>query len=76
MFTAATHPKQDYDKRTPMHVAASEGKVEVLKVLVDKGADVDAEDRWQRTPLSDALEHRHEEVTCDFFEHSVVKWVS
>lgn len=45
-----------------MHVAASEGKVEVLKLLVTKGADVNPEDRWQRTPLSDALEHRHEDV--------------
>jgi ankyrin repeat protein len=53
---------QDYDKRTPMHVAASEGKLEVLKLLVSKGGDVNPEDRWQRTPLSDALEHRHQEV--------------
>jgi ankyrin repeat protein len=45
-----------------MHVAASEGKLEVLKLLVSKGGDVNPEDRWQRTPLSDALEHRHQEV--------------
>lgn len=45
-----------------MHVAASEGKLEVLQLLVSKGGDVNPEDRWQRTPLSDALEHRHQEV--------------
>jgi ankyrin repeat protein len=37
----------DYDKRTPAHIAAAEGNVLALKVLVEFGADLTAKDRWK-----------------------------
>lgn len=42
----------DYDKRTPLHLAAAEGKVEVVKFLLEKGA-LSTKDRWNNTPLDD-----------------------
>jgi len=39
----------DYDKRTAAHIAAAEGNVAALKVLVDFGADLTLEDRWKNT---------------------------
>ena len=42
----------DYDKRTPLHLAAAEGKVEVVRFLLEKGA-VSTKDRWGNTPLDD-----------------------
>ena len=42
----------DYDKRTPLHLAAAEGKVEVVKFLLEKGA-ISTKDRWNNTPLDD-----------------------
>ena len=36
----------DYDKRTALHLAASEGCEEIVVLLLEKGADVNAIDRW------------------------------
>ena len=41
----------DYDKRTPLHLAVSEGHVQVVDFLLKKGAKI-TEDRWGNTPLN------------------------
>ncbi|KAI5678980.1 hypothetical protein M9H77_09930 [Catharanthus roseus] len=45
---------KDYDNRTPLHVAALHGWIDVAKTLIEFGADVNAQDRWKNTPLADA----------------------
>lgn len=40
---------RDYDSRTPLHVAALHGWIDVAKCLLDHGADVNAQDRWKNT---------------------------
>ena len=40
---------QDYDKRTALHLAASEGHSSIVELLVQYKADVNLQDRWQRT---------------------------
>ncbi|KAA8532923.1 hypothetical protein F0562_032960 [Nyssa sinensis] len=45
---------QDYDNRTPLHVASIHGWIDVAKCLIEHGADVNAQDRWNNTPLADA----------------------
>ncbi|KAK8264712.1 hypothetical protein V6Z11_D12G127100 [Gossypium hirsutum] len=57
----------DYDRRTALHLAACEGWIEVVDLLLEKGADVNSLDRWGRTPLSDAHSFRHHEV-CKILE--------
>ncbi|KAK8554502.1 hypothetical protein V6N13_093491 [Hibiscus sabdariffa] len=57
----------DYDRRTALHLASSEGWTEVVVLLLEKGADVNSLDRWGRTPLSDARSFRHREV-CKILE--------
>eukprot|EP00931_Biecheleriopsis_adriatica_P088211 TRINITY_DN62583_c0_g1_i1.p1 TRINITY_DN62583_c0_g1~~TRINITY_DN62583_c0_g1_i1.p1 ORF type:complete len:594 (+),score=146.46 TRINITY_DN62583_c0_g1_i1:120-1901(+) len=51
------------DKRTVLHIAAAEGKIEAVRMLVEElGADVNAKDRWSRTAYDDALQFEHSEV--------------
>jgi hypothetical protein len=50
---------RDYDRRTPLHVAASEGRVEICQFLVERGARINRSDRWGGSPLDDAHRHRH-----------------
>ena len=45
----------DYDKRTCLHLAASEGNVPIVELLLGHGAAVNARDRWGGTPLRDAI---------------------
>ncbi|XP_075485224.1 serine/threonine-protein kinase VIK-like isoform X1 [Primulina tabacum] len=45
---------RDYDNRTPLHVAAIHGWIDIAKCLLDHEADVNAQDRWKNTPLADA----------------------
>jgi ankyrin repeat protein len=45
----------DYDKRTAAHIAAAEGNVAALKVLVEHGADLTLEDRWKNTLYDEAV---------------------
>jgi glutaminase len=44
----------DYDLRTPVHLAASEGQEEVLKYLIARKVNLSPRDRWGGTPLGDA----------------------
>lgn len=42
----------DYDRRTALHIAASDGFLEIVQYLVeDRAADVNVQDRWGGTPL-------------------------
>lgn len=40
---------RDYDHRTPLHVAAIHGWIDVAKCLLEHEADVNALDRWKNT---------------------------
>ncbi|GAV60464.1 cNMP_binding domain-containing protein/Ion_trans domain-containing protein/DUF3354 domain-containing protein/Ank_2 domain-containing protein [Cephalotus follicularis] len=44
---------KDYDHRTPLHVASSEGLYLMAKLLLEAGASVFSKDRWGNTPLDE-----------------------
>jgi ankyrin repeat protein len=46
---------QDKDGFTPLHFAAQEGNVDVAKVLLERGAPVDAVNKFGNTPLFTAV---------------------
>ncbi|KAG8222017.1 hypothetical protein J437_LFUL002778 [Ladona fulva] len=49
------------DHRTALHVACCEGKLEIVEYMLHRGASVHTKDRYDHTPLTDAVLHdRHE----------------
>ncbi|KAL7530933.1 hypothetical protein ACHAXR_003756, partial [Thalassiosira sp. AJA248-18] len=44
----------DYDNRTPLHIAVANKSLEIAELLLDKGADVHALDRFGKSPMSEA----------------------
>lgn len=45
----------DFDGRTALHIAACEGHVEVVKLLLSRKANIDARDRWGSTVILSIL---------------------
>ena len=53
---------QDYDRRTALHIASSEGNYELCDYLIEHGAGINRSDRWGGHPLDDAYRHGHTNV--------------
>ncbi|KAK6128750.1 hypothetical protein DH2020_037505 [Rehmannia glutinosa] len=58
---------QDYDNRTALHLAASEGHASIVELLLAYDANVNLRDRWQKTPLADAKLYQHRDI-CRILE--------
>ena len=60
------HPElvtaRDEDDMTALHHAASGGSLDVVKLLLERGADADARDRWNVSPMERAALQHHEDV--------------
>merc|ERR1711988_158294 len=54
LHAGASPNLSDYDKHTPLHIAASEGNADAVQLLLAKGASPDLRDRWGRTPTDEA----------------------
>ena len=59
----------DYDKRTALHLAAAEGRDQVVRYLIENGASVNPIDRWNSTPLDDAYRHEHPTIVEQLESH-------
>lgn len=55
--------QKDYDSRTALHIAATEGHIDVVKFLTDTcKVDPFVEDRWGNLPVDDAMQFGHDAV--------------
>ncbi|KAK4205323.1 ankyrin repeat-containing domain protein [Triangularia verruculosa] len=57
---------KDRRKQTPLHVAAEYGRESVARVLLERGAEIDAKDNLGRTPLALAAAAWHTESMVRF----------
>ncbi|OQR87290.1 hypothetical protein ACHHYP_09231 [Achlya hypogyna] len=64
---------QDYDARSLLHVASSEGRAVMCQYLVECGADVNALDRWGSSPLAEAAYFAHHDVARYLRAHHAVE---
>lgn len=64
LIAAGTDADQsNYDQRTALHLAASNGLLEVATYLVEEaGANHSPVDRWGGTPLDDAIRYDRKDV--------------
>ena len=60
--TITSETFQDYDQRTPLHIAASDGSVMVTNWLIEQGVDMTPIDRWGMTPLEGAAFGNHQDI--------------
>ncbi len=64
----------DYDGRTALHLAASDGRLEAVRFLIANHAKIDVRDRWNATPMDDAeRENKHE--IAEALRQTVVKGI-
>ncbi|KAK3361560.1 ankyrin repeat-containing domain protein [Lasiosphaeria ovina] len=53
---------KNYQGRTPLSWAAEEGRLSILELLIQGGANINVIDEWGGAPLVRALQNRHEAV--------------
>jgi tRNA A-37 threonylcarbamoyl transferase component Bud32 len=53
---------EDYDKRTPLHVAAAANHRLIAQILLEEGASINARDRWGSSPCGNAQSEGHAEM--------------
>lgn len=54
---------------SPLNKAAWNGRDEAVRYLVEKGANIETKDRWNETPLANALRHAHEGMALFLLDH-------
>lgn len=63
----------DYDGRTCLHIASSLGFVDIVSYLIQKGANVNAHDRFGGTPRDDAIRNGHDNITKILLENGATQ---
>lgn len=65
--------KGDYDLRTPMHLSAAEGRLEIVRLLLENSVSANTRDRWGSSPLDEAEIGNHSDVADLLKQHGAEK---
>jgi len=57
------------DKQTPLHFAVFRGHFKIAKILIEAGADLEAQDRWNRSPLTYAAWQSNHKISKLLLDH-------
>ncbi|KAI3879698.1 hypothetical protein MKW92_049098 [Papaver armeniacum] len=69
LIRAGANPnKADYDGRTPLHIAATEGFERITSFLIQEGVSVNIADNFGNTPLFEAVKKRNNRVASLLFK--------
>ena len=52
----------NFDSRTALHLAAAEGNLETVKLLINFNHPLNVRDRWKSTPLDEAKREKRKSV--------------
>ena len=55
----------DINGRTALHCAASEGRLEAVRHLLESRASINIQDNYKNTPLNDSVRHQHDAVSAE-----------
>lgn len=56
-----------------VEIASAEGFLSVVQYLVMQGANVNAIDRWQHTPLNEAIQYNHTAIATFLKDHGAIE---
>ncbi|KAI3911937.1 hypothetical protein MKW92_035687 [Papaver armeniacum] len=69
LIRAGANPnKADYDGRTPLHIAATQGFERITSFLIQEGVSVNIADNFGNTPLFEAVKKRNNRVASLLFK--------
>ncbi|XP_032377262.1 glutaminase liver isoform, mitochondrial [Etheostoma spectabile] len=70
-LSAVNMEQRDYDSRTALHIAASEGHLEAVIFLTEVcKVNPHMKDRWGNTPLDDAMQFGHDVIVSALQEYT------
>mmetsp|Transcript_142232 Transcript_142232/g.247979 ORF Transcript_142232/g.247979 Transcript_142232/m.247979 type:complete len:1069 (+) Transcript_142232:135-3341(+) len=66
---SCAHQDDSRVTHTPLHIASRQGHVEVVRILLHKGAQFKRHNEEHMTPLTDAIDYNHAAVVRELVEH-------
>ena len=63
--------KFDYDGRTALHLACSEGHLDIVEYLIKKGVNTEIIDRWNNKPIDDINKYKSNLVNDNINEYNL-----
>jgi hypothetical protein len=67
--SGTSNSTREWNGFTPLHYSSEDGKIEIARVLIGHGANVEMKDENGRTPLDIASNEGHEEIIKLLVEH-------